>query len=195
MFELVIFDFDDTILILDIDWGKVKEKVVALAEKAGIKVDRSEHLVPLGNKLSTDPKMKKAIDRIYLKFEKDCAINKRYTTLPAMVALVKKLREKGIKLAIASGNHTESIKLILPQIGLDGCFDFICGRDSVERNKPAPDQIKLILRQLLMTRENTIFIGDSMNDENAAKAAGVHFFRLDKGPEKDINRLREVLGL
>jgi phosphoglycolate phosphatase len=191
--HLAIFDFDDTILILGIDWGEVKDEVAALAGRAGIKADKAEHLVPLGNRLSAGPEMKKAIDEIYLKYEKECAEMKRYAMIPEMVALIKGLRAKGVQLAIASGNHTESIRLILPKIGLEGCFDFICGRDSVERNKPAPDQLELILRELGAARADAIFIGDSINDENAAKAAGIRFFRLEKGLKKNMEGLRKAL--
>ncbi len=195
MARLVIFDFDDTLLILGINWGAVRGEVASLARKSGLETDRNEHLVPLGNRLSADPALKSAIDEIYLKFEMACADDGRYTVVPEMVGLVKELRSQGARLAIASGNHTESIRAILRKIGLESDFDFVCGRDSTERGKPAPDQLELIMKTLGIGKADTIFIGDSIYDQNAAKAAGLGFFRLEKGTKKDIAGLRRALGL
>ncbi len=193
--KLVIFDFDDTVVRLGIDWHAVKAEVLALVRREGIAVDDGQHLVPLGNRLSDDARLKAEIDRIYLKYELGCADRRAYTVFPEVLALVKELKARGMLLAIASGNHTDSIKTILAQLGLLDQFDFVCGRDSVPRNKPSPDQLELILRKLGAPRDEVLFVGDSVNDEDAAAAAGLTFFRFDKGPKKDVPGLRGKLGL
>jgi phosphoglycolate phosphatase-like HAD superfamily hydrolase len=175
--DLVIFDFDDTLLHLVIDWKAVKSEVVKVMADKGMGTDPAERLVPMSNRLSEDPGLKSEIDSIYLSFESRCASGRGYRVIPEMVALVKELRSGGLKLAIASGNHSGSIKEILSQIGLLGSFDIICGRDSVSRNKPAPDQPMLIMGNLGITAGKTLFVGDSVNDEGAAKAAGIAYIK------------------
>ncbi len=193
MYELVIFDFDDTLLHLNVRWPLVREEVVALARRDGVKVDPEQHLVPMGNLLARNPERKKAIDRIYRKHELNCMESRDYTPFPQMLRLVRELKSKGKKLAIASGNHTDSITMILDQLGQGRTFDIVCGRDVVSNNKPDPDQLLLIMEQLGARKEGTIFIGDSPNDELAAKSAGVGFFRVTSDHDADARRLRELL--
>ncbi|MFH0737402.1 MAG: HAD hydrolase-like protein [Candidatus Micrarchaeota archaeon] len=193
-YDLVIFDFDDTILHLDVSWKAVKADVVTLAKSNGIKADPKEHLVPMSNRLSRGSGLKKGIDAIYLRFESECAKSHAFRTFPEMSALIKDLRKEGYYLAVASGNHSKTIRDILGQAGLLEEFDIVCGRDSVENNKPAPDQVQLILRHLDMGKGQAVFIGDSINDEGAAKAAGVRYIRAKPGEDgKAAELLRKAL--
>jgi phosphoglycolate phosphatase len=193
MQRLVIFDFDDTLLHLNVRWDAVRDDVLALARRDGVAVDRRQHLVPLGNRLSDVPARKKEIDAIYLKHEAACIGSKNYVVFRKMVELAKALRANGARLAIASGNHTESIARVLGELGEAGLFDFVCGRDMVERNKPAPDELLLILRKAGMKAADAVFIGDSVNDAGAAKAAGMRHFHVRPNDESDIKAVRGAL--
>ncbi len=193
MHRLVIFDFDDTLLHLGVDWGAVRNDVLALARKEGVAVGPGQHLVPMGNALSGTPARKKAIDGIYLKHEMECIGKKDYVVFPKMLELAKELKARGRTLAIASGNHTLSISRILSEIGETKLFDFVCGRDAVGHNKPAPDQITLILRRSGMDAKDAIFAGDSINDTAAAKAAGVLHFHVRHADPGNILKLRKLL--
>jgi HAD superfamily hydrolase (TIGR01509 family) len=193
MYELVIFDFDDTILHLGVDWPAVRREVVSLARSRGKGFDDKLHLVPLGNILSEDPAMKGSIDSIYLRFEMDCARRKAYTLFADMPALVRELRKDGRKLAICSGNHSISIGAILEETGLGGEFDFVCGRDKTSRGKPSPEPLLLIMERLGAKKEKTIFVGDSINDGGAAEAAGIAYFPVRPDSGEDVGRLRSLL--
>ena len=190
---LVIFDFDDTILHLDVRWDAVRNDVIALARKDGEAANPKQHLVPLGNWLSGAPHRKNAIDGIYLRHEAECIGRKGYVVFPKMLALAKELKAGGRKLAIASGNHTENISRILAELGETGLFSVVCGRDLVRHNKPAPDQIFFVLEKTGSNPEDALFVGDSPNDAAAAKAAGVSHFHVRPNDESDIKRLRELL--
>lgn len=183
MLKLAIFDFDNTILDLGVDWGAVRHDVADVAEKAGVAVDRSMYLVTMANTLSEKHGLKKEVDAVFLRHEMECAKSKSYVPFQAMFALVRELRSKGIKTAISSGNHTESIREILSQVGMLGEFDIVCGRDAVLHNKPAPDQVLWIMEKLKATAKDTVFIGDSINDEQAAKAAGVRHIHVERGKD------------
>ncbi len=195
MMKLVIFDLDNTLVLLKVDWKKVKEEVLAVARAYKIEADPCHHLVQLSNIVESNPEAKKAVDEIFRKNEVPTVIEKSYAVFPDMIALVRELKNRRIKLAIASGNHTKNIIEILRHLGLSGHFDVVCGRDKVQKNKPYPDEITYIIRKTKISRANTIFIGDSINDENAAKAAGVEFFRVEKGGTKDTTKIREAIGL
>jgi HAD superfamily hydrolase (TIGR01509 family) len=191
--RLVIFDFDDTLLHLNVRWDAVRNEVLGLALKDGVAVDPQQHLVPLGNALSDVPARKKAIDSIYLKHEAACIDKKNYVVFPKMLALAKELKVKGFQLAVASGNHTKNIDRILAELNETGLFSVVYGRELVEHNKPAPDQLLRILEKTGVERKDALFVGDSVNDAAAAKAAGIRHFHVRPNDEDDIRRLRKLL--
>ena len=193
MFELVIFDFDDTIVHLDIPWTEVKEDVIRIAEAKKIAVDMTEHLVLLGNRLAEHSEIKKSIDELYLRYELECIDKGAYAPFSNMLHLIKDLRAKRCKLAIASGNHTASIKQILSHMDLLDSFDFICGRNLVTRNKPNPDQLLFILKKLKVSNTHALFAGDSKFDELAAKNAAIRFFLLEPNDWSSLEKLRNLL--
>jgi phosphoglycolate phosphatase len=191
--RLVIFDFDDTLLHMNVRWDAVQADVVALARKNGLTIDPRQHLVLLSNALSDTSACKKAIDGIFLKHESVCIGAKNYVLFPKMLALARELKSNGVLLAVASGNRSESIDRILAGLGETGLFTFVCGREMVERNKPAPDQLLLILAKLGVSKADTLFVGDSIFDAGAAKAAGIRHFHIRPNDEKDIAALRKLL--
>ncbi|MDD5339680.1 MAG: HAD-IA family hydrolase [Candidatus ainarchaeum sp.] len=191
--KLVIFDFDDTLLHLNVRWDAVRNDVIALARKEGVAVDPKQHLVPMGNLLSNAPARKKAIDAIYLRHEADCIAKANYVVFPQMLALAKDLKANGFRLGMASGNHTDNIRRILAELNEAGLFEFVCGRDMVAHNKPAPDQLLVILGKAGLGAKDAIFVGDSINDAGAAKAAGMAHFHVRPNDEGDIRKLRGLL--
>lgn len=195
MKKLIIFDLDDTLIHLDMDWAKVKSEVLALAKRSGVEVDHEQHLIKMSNIVAERPDLKPAVDEIYRKNEAGCVIRKSYAVYHEMVSLVRELKKKGLILAIASGNHSKNIEEILRHIGLSGYFVAVVGRDRAKRSKPFPDQITAIIQKTKISRKNALFIGDSQNDFETAKAAGVDFFKVEKGGTKDTTELRRAIGL
>jgi phosphoglycolate phosphatase-like HAD superfamily hydrolase len=173
----------------------VKADIVALARDAGVKIDEGQNLVPLGNRLSAHHGLKDGVDGIYLKHEMICAKRRTYTPFAPMLDVARELRGKGFRVGIASGNHTESIKRILLDLGMSGSFDIICGRDATQRSKPAPDQLLLIMEKTGVKKGDTLFVGDSMHDQLSAKAAGIFLLLVHPNSSFDATRLRHELGL
>ncbi len=194
-YRLVVFDFDNTLVRLDVDWKAAKADIVALARENGIGVDQGQNIVPLSNRLSAHHGLKAEVDAIYRRHEMECAQSRSYSPLPRIIAIAKELKAKGVKTAIASGNHTDSIKRILSEMGEAGTFDFVCGRDAAERSKPAPDQLLLLIGKAGARKEDVLFVGDSSHDVNSAKAAGVFLFLVRPDSSFDAARLRHLLGL
>jgi phosphoglycolate phosphatase len=195
MMKLVIFDLDDTLIHLDVDWAKVKAEVLELARAQGVELDPAEHLIRMSNLVSARPDLKPKVDEIYRKNEAGCVLRKSYTIYPDMISLVRELKNKEFKLAIASGNHSRSIEDILRQMNLSEHFVAVIGRDRAKRGKPFPDQITAIIQKTKIARKNALFIGDSANDRETAKVAGVSFFKVEKGGTKDTTELRRAIGL
>lgn len=193
MYKLVIFDFDDTLLHLGVDWDAVRKDVIELAERHGIQLDTNQHLILISNSVASKPLLKKDVDSIFEKHENECIVKKSYEAFPEMVELVKALKTKGFMLGIVSGNCNTTIKHILSELGPLNLFDIICGRDCTGKNKPDPTQIRHVMEKLKVKKQETIFVGNSRFDELAAAAAGVSYFRI-RNPSKDATKLKAMLS-
>ena len=82
--------------------------------------------------------------------------------------LLKKLREKGIKTAVASNKDEAPVKK-LTEMYLKGLFDIVNGNKPDIHRKPAPDMINAILSDLSLTPEDAIYVGDTEVDIETAR--------------------------
>ena len=93
------------------------------------------------------------------------------TVEPQLVSLLEKLRPR-IKTAIAT-NRTDTMEQLLAQFDLDGYFDLIVTSSDVRQPKPHPDVLIKIMDHFGLAPHLVIYIGDSLGDEKAARAADV----------------------
>lgn len=92
---------------------------------------------------------------------------------PGAEELLKYLKSKGVKMALASGSSHNSINHHLKEVGATEFFDVIVGGVDVENGKPAPDIFLFAAQKLGVKPENCIVIEDSSNGVKAAVAAGM----------------------
>ncbi len=93
--------------------------------------------------------------------------------MPGAEELVKFFKEKGIKIAIASGSSQDSIKHHLCEVGGTHYFDAIVGGADVKNGKPAPDIFLLAAEKLGAKPEDCYVLEDSENGIRAGYAAGM----------------------
>lgn len=192
MSKLIIFDFDDTLVHLDINWKNVKQEILSEMKGKGITLDEKQPILEMCNSVSNNYTLKKIIDNIFIKYEKECISKNNYQLFLEMFALVNKLKAKGYKIAIVSGNSTFTIEQILTFSGAIDKFDILCGRDIVEKTKPEKMQIDYVLDKLGIKNSDSLFIGDSDFDKQAANAANIEYFKITN-PEQDAASLEQKL--
>lgn len=118
---------------------------------------------------------------------------------PHLKPLLKKLRPR-YKTAIAT-NRTDSIDWVLDAFDLKRDFDYVVSALDVEHPKPDPELLQKILKRYRIRPEQAVYIGDSILDELAARAAGLHLVACrNKNLRADyhIDRLKDlekILGL
>ena len=83
------------------------------------------------------------------------------------------LKEKGIKVALASGSPHYIINHHLTEVGAENYFDVVVSGDDVKHGKPAPDIFLLTAEKLGVSPETCIVIEDSENGINAGLSAGM----------------------
>ncbi len=118
---------------------------------------------------------------------------------PTLKSLLTSLKPV-YRTAIAT-NRTDTMDRVLSEHGLEGRFDLVVTASDVAHPKPHPEQLTLILSHFGIAPEGMIYIGDSLLDGQAARAAGVPFIAYrnhDLAAEMHIESLwqiRELLGL
>ncbi|MFB6312252.1 MAG: HAD family hydrolase, partial [Salinirussus sp.] len=80
-----------------------------------------------------------------------------------------------VPVGVCSLNSEAACRIALEVHGLDVHIDAIVGRDSVETYKPDPAPLLAVIQALDADPQQTIFVGDSERDEQAAERAGVDF--------------------
>ena len=92
---------------------------------------------------------------------------------PGLKELLRELKPR-FGLAVAT-NRSNTIERVIESKGLDGFFDIIVSSLDVENPKPDPESILKILKFFDIESSKSFYVGDSMVDQQTARAAGVVF--------------------
>jgi HAD superfamily hydrolase (TIGR01509 family) len=98
------------------------------------------------------------------------------------VGAARELRERGIRVAVASSSPRERLQRTLRRAGLLDAFDVVVAGDEVEHGKPAPDMFLLAARRLRVPPEECVVIEDSPPGVQAGVAAGMHTVAVCRVP-------------
>ncbi len=178
----LIFDLDRTILRLDINWNNVHHLLFEQISK----IDSSIILKPSLNAREFFTAINQAVEKhgnaakqtlisFMRKFEK---INySGYTPNPEIIQFIRS-HHNNYQLFIWTSNVKDTIQKCLITEHLSPLFQEIVTINDVLYSKPYPDGFYKIYSPSHPKTEY-LMIGDSENDEEAAKAAGIDFFKVD----------------
>jgi len=93
---------------------------------------------------------------------------------PHLFQTLDKLKEKGILRAVNT-NRTTSMKYIMERFSLWPYFEMVVTALDVKNPKPNPESIEKIIEAFRLKKEETVFVGDSEVDQQAAKSSGIRF--------------------
>jgi phosphoglycolate phosphatase len=176
----VIFDFDGTLAVLNIDFSEMREQVFELMRKYGVNEEKIEErylleiideVVPILSKRNSS-----AAEEFYQKahlilhgIEMKAAEEGRM--LPGVKEALISLKRKGIKVGIVTRNCEEAVRKVLPDI--EKFCDVFISRDLIKKVKPHPEQLTSVLIALHVTGEETVMVGDHTIDIQAGKRVGM----------------------
>jgi HAD superfamily hydrolase (TIGR01509 family) len=92
---------------------------------------------------------------------------------PGVVALVQRLRELNMGLAVASSSQRSWIEVTLQSLGLAEAFDTLVSADDVEHGKPDPAIYLLAAERLGVAPDRCVAIEDSPSGVRSARDAGM----------------------
>lgn len=93
---------------------------------------------------------------------------------PGVRDLLRTLRRRGYKMGIVTGKSRGAWEITLRHLSLVP-FDTLVFDDDVSEPKPDSEGIEIALADLGVSPSETIYVGDSLCDLEAATAAGVRF--------------------
>ena len=97
----------------------------------------------------------------------------RSRAYPGVHEGVAALRAHGAALACITNKPRAPAVDLLAHLGLLDSLELVIGGDSLPRRKPDPLPLLHACSELRVTVENTVFVGDSINDVQAARGAGM----------------------
>jgi phosphoglycolate phosphatase len=86
---------------------------------------------------------------------------------------LKQFHQAGLKTAIVTNKHHRFAAALIERVGFNPWVDLIVGGDTCERRKPDPQPLLFACESLRVNPLDCLMIGDSSNDVDAARGAGI----------------------
>ncbi|WP_116788019.1 HAD family hydrolase [Flavobacterium psychrotrophum] len=124
--------------------------------------------------------------------------------MPGVLEFISELRQKGIKVLLATSAIKAKIERVFKRFNLDSYFDAVISGEDFEFSKPHPAIFLEAVNRTGYNKNECIIIEDSTNGIAAAKAAGVycvayespHGLPQDTGAaDKIITDFRELISM
>ena len=172
----IIFDFDGTLAILNIDFSLMREQVFDLMARYGIeeKTVREKYLLEIIDEVyqtlwEKNPSAAEAFHREshHILHEVEMKAAEEGKLIPGTEATLKSLRRKGIKVGIITRNCEDAVRKVFPDI--DDFCDIFVSRDSVKKVKPHPDHLTYVTKSLNISGKESAMVGDHVTDIQAGK--------------------------
>lgn len=189
--KAVIFDVDDT-LVSSFEANLIKHQMTARA--MGLKPPTREQYARLYGSLGLRDIIVAMYGRgVNIRLYKQRAHEEftnysDFRSLGKIKKLFEQLKEKGKKVGTITNSDRIPTRLKLENLGIsmdESCksrlIDSFQCADNTKVRKPNPQCFDEILQTLQMTKEEIIFIADSLHDFEAAKEGGVPFFAVLTG--------------
>ncbi len=100
---------------------------------------------------------------------------------PRMIEGLDRLRAMGLPLAIVTNKASRFVRPHLDEAGIGDYFSVIVGGDDLPTKKPDPAQLVHVAQRLGVALPRLLMVGDSINDAQAARAAGCPVLLLPYG--------------
>jgi len=105
------------------------------------------------------------------------------------------LESRGLKTGVVTNTPKGLMGLILETVGLTGRFASVMSADEVESGKPQPDMLHLSCRRLGVREEETLMVGDTRMDIEAARNAGLRSVGIGIRGDWTIKDIGELPGI
>lgn len=180
MIKTLILDFDGTLadtrsLIVGTltqaisHQGLIPPPLDECAATIGLPLDKTFSILTKGNR--------KLIESCIQSYEHFFAINNKPEAVKpfkGVISTLKRLHDEGMLLTIASSRGSESLRIMLKNMGLVRCISTIISANDVTHCKPHPEAVLRILSATGHQAQETLVVGDTSFDILMGRSAQVH---------------------
>lgn len=106
---------------------------------------------------------------------------------PSTRELLKKMRDEGLKLVVASSAKEDELNPLLKIAGADDLIKEKTSSDDAENSKPDPDIVKAALDSSGLAPGEVVMLGDTPYDIESASGAGVRVVAVRSGGWEDAD--------
>ncbi|MEM3597092.1 MAG: HAD family hydrolase [Candidatus Bathyarchaeia archaeon] len=124
-----------------------------------------------------------------------------FSLYPEALTVLKKLREKGLKVGVITNSLRADVEKVLKKLGLESFFDVKVCVDVAGKAKPAKEIFIYACEKLGLQPKNVLFVGDDAKiDYEGARKAGLNALLIDMDEKqtcnvKKIKSLQEILSV
>ena len=178
-YKAVLFDMDGTVLDTLGDLTNAVNHVLALygmpdrapREVAGFLGNGAAHLLAKSVPAGTSEETLAEMLRVYQPwYDSHCAI--LTAPYPGILPLMEALREAGVKQAVISNKQDSAVRQLAEQ-HFPGLLEVTVGESATVRRKPNPDAVLAALREMGVSRDEAVYVGDTEVDLRTAENAGL----------------------
>ena len=179
-FEAILFDFDGTLAVLNLDFAAMRQHLLALTIAQGVSaealhgldiLEMLDHASALLHQRHPEQAARFISDAQQLLQDMEVEAAHSGGLLPGVPALLAALQQEHIGVGIVTRNCDAAVRVTFPQIDIY-CQAFV-PRDRVAQVKPHPAHLQAALDSLGTTPADAIMVGDGVMDIQAGKALGM----------------------
>lgn len=105
----------------------------------------------------------------------------RARAFPGVAEGLASIRALGLRVAVVTNKSRHAAASLLQRLGLSQWIEVIVGGDSCQHRKPHPQPLLIACEALEVTPAQTLMVGDSTIDVQAARAAGMRIVCVPYG--------------
>ncbi len=192
----IVFDLDGTLVLSHHDFGRMRAEVVRVAEQFGVvpgrlSVHEPIHRIveaarqeiassgaPEGTLFRFEAEYPKRIDAI------EAEALPRTVVRPGAEPLLRALSERGFRLGVLTRSSEFFARTALARTGLGPFFPYLRTRSAPGPQKPSPEALHFLLREMGIPGDRALFVGDHLIDAECATRAHVRFYGVLADPSE-----------
>ncbi len=131
---------------------------------------------------------------------------RKTTILPLVKDTLEQLEQRGYRMAIASNKPSYFARDILKALEMEHLFAEVLGPNDVDRPKPDPEMLEIIMMRLGLAPDEVVYVGDMLLDIQVGQRAGVAVYAIPTGsatrqallagrPDRILHRFSDLLAV